>query len=60
MYIIFYNIYPLGHEIIISIKNKVIPFLNNITLSKDFWSLRDGLYNAIKIALKFFIRCFCE
>ena len=41
-------------------KNQVIPFLNNISLSKDFWSFCDGLYNAIKIASKFFLRCFCE
>ena len=33
-------------------KNQVIPFLNNITLSKDFWSLSEGLYNAIEIGSK--------
>ena len=60
IYLIFYNIYPLGHEIIISVKNHVIPFLNNISLSKDFWLFSDGLYNAIKIASMFFLRCFCE
>ena len=41
-------------------KNQVIPFLINISLSKDFWSFSDGLYNAIKIDFKFFLRCFCE
>ena len=59
MCIIFCNIYPLGHEII-SIKNHVIPFLNNISVSKDFWLLKDGLYNATEIASKFFVRCFFE
>ena len=39
MNIIFYNDYPLGHEIIISNKNQVIPFPNNISLSKDLWCL---------------------
>ena len=57
---IFYNIYPLGHYVNISIKNQVIPFLNNISLSKDFWSFSDGLYNTIKTASKFFLTCFCE
>ena len=42
------------------LKNQVIPFLNNISLSKDFWWFSYGLYNAIKIASKFFLRCFCE
>ena len=41
-------------------KNQVIPFLNHIILSKDFRSFSDGLYNAINIASKFFLRCFCE
>ena len=36
MYIIFYNVYPMGHEIIISNKNQVMPFLGNISLSKIF------------------------
>ena len=60
MYLIFYKIYPLGHEIIISIKNQVIPFLNNISLSKDFRSFSDGLYNTRKIASRFILRRFCE
>ena len=38
----------------------VIPFLNNISLSKGFSSLNDSLYSAIKMASKFFLRCFCE
>ena len=54
------TICTLEYEIIISIKNQVIPFLNNIILPKDFWSLNDGWYNAIEIASKFFLRCFCE
>ena len=42
IYLIFYNIYPLGHEIIMSIKN-------HVSLSKYFWSFSiyisfDGLY----------------
>ena len=41
-------------------KKQVIPFLNNIRVSKDFWSFRDGLYNAIKITSKFFFRYLCE
>ena len=41
------------------IKNHVQSFLNNINLSKDLLSFSNGLYNAIKIAFRFFLRCFC-
>ena len=58
--ITFYNIYPLGHEIIISNKNQVISFLNNISFSKDFWPFSDDSYNTIKIASKFLLSCFFE
>ena len=51
IYIIFYKIYPLGLEIII---------LNNISLSKDFWSFNYGVHISIKITSNFFLRCFCE
>ena len=49
MFLVVYNIYPSGHEIIISIKNQIITFLNNISLSNELWLLSDGLYNTIKI-----------
>ena len=42
------------------IKNHVQSFLNNINLSKYLLSFSNGLYNAIKIAFRFFLRCFCE
>ena len=53
MYIIFYNIYAWDTKRSSQNKNQVTPFLNNISLSKDFWSFSDGLYNAIKIGSKF-------
>ena len=41
IYVIFYNTYPLGNQIIISIENHVMPFLHNISISKDFCSTVD-------------------